>query len=164
MNSETIHRWEAAGLGQAPYTFLGARKNVIRHDDGSTQPGGTCAYCSTGIANEFMFRSADGRTFVVGSTCVHKSDAKGLTNAKKYDAAVAELRHETTEAAETAKLAQLIEQYATVLATRPHIYGYTDKQRQPLSQLDFCQKAIGGPAQGFALKWIKENIASKVRA
>lgn len=69
-----IHKWEKAGLGKAPYAYLGMGK-------GST----SCCYCGTGIKYLFNFRSADGKTFYVGSNCVHSSDDAGLTKLISQD-------------------------------------------------------------------------------
>lgn len=160
-STDTLHRWEKAGLGQAPYTFIGASKNVIRYDDGSTQPGGTCAYCSTGIMHEFRFRSADGKTFVVGSTCVHKHDAAGLTNAKKYSMELARLRSESKQERERAKVIALIAEHETALAATPHIYRET-RDGKMLTMLDFCRKAVDSPALSFCHHWLTQSTDSPV--
>lgn len=81
----TIHKFEARGLGLAPYTFLGIETMVgpITRADGTEigapgQPMGTCQYCSTGIKDAYFLRSADGREFYVGSSCIEKAGDKGL--------------------------------------------------------------------------------------
>jgi hypothetical protein len=79
-----MHPFEKAGLGMAPFRCLGAEHRVgpirttlpdgIVMEVGSPgQPMGTCAYCGTGIANCYIIRSADGKTFIVGSDCVAKT-------------------------------------------------------------------------------------------
>lgn len=68
-----IHPFEAAGLGKAPFRFLGLTENAIKVGD-HIQPGGTCDFCGTGIKYECRIGSADGRRFVVGTDCVMKLD------------------------------------------------------------------------------------------
>jgi hypothetical protein len=90
MTTTEAHPFEAAGLGKAPFRLVGVTENVYRHPGGTCQPGGTCDYCSTGILYEFRIRSADGRTFVVGSDCVLKIDRRDnrqLADAVKVEVA-----------------------------------------------------------------------------
>lgn len=64
-------------LGQAPFRVVGFREIVIKHGDGSTQAGGTCEHCGTGIRYASIIQDANGREFKVGSECVKKTgDAK----------------------------------------------------------------------------------------
>lgn len=73
---QKYHQFEIAGLGQAPYRFVGCRENWFVAGDGSyRKPGGSCDYCGTGILWEFWLESADGRRFKVGSDCVLKHDS-----------------------------------------------------------------------------------------
>ena len=78
------HKFELAGLGQSPFTVIGYRKNIYVACHGAPQqPGGSCAYCGTGIMNEFLIKSSDGKTFTVGSDCVLKTGDAGLTKTVK---------------------------------------------------------------------------------
>jgi hypothetical protein len=73
------HVFETAGLGQAPYKFLGIRKVTFQACYGApVQPGACCMFCSTGIVYQFWLRSADNKTFFVGSDCIYKSGDAGL--------------------------------------------------------------------------------------
>lgn len=77
---ETLHPFESAGLGKAPFRYVGVEHKVgpVMLADGITQVGapgqpmGTCDYCLQGIANCYRIRSADGKDFVVGCDCVEK--------------------------------------------------------------------------------------------
>lgn len=83
-----VHVFEAAGLGKAPFTWVGyheERGGKVTEIDGVTvtvgapgQPLGTCAFCGTGIAICCEIVSSDGKSFVVGSDCVLKTGDKGL--------------------------------------------------------------------------------------
>lgn len=85
-----VHKFEAAGLGRAPFRFVGIeeKRGPIRYTDKATglemevgapgQPMGTCEYCGQGIAICCTVRSADGKTFIVGSDCIAKVGDAGL--------------------------------------------------------------------------------------
>lgn len=85
MNDAT-HPFEQAGLGKAPFRYIGIEHQEIAHDErvlGSvggclltTKPGGTCAYCGQYILNMFNVESADGQRFHVGCDCIMKVDTK----------------------------------------------------------------------------------------
>ena len=73
----SIHPFEAAGLGKAPFRYVGTAvqeigvdgRRVLGHVGGATvttKPGGTCAYCGTYIVNMFDIESADGNRFTAG--------------------------------------------------------------------------------------------------
>lgn len=64
---DTKHLFETAGLGQAPFKFLGV--NV---------ESSSCQYCATAIMFQFWLESADGKKFYVGSDCIFKSGDAGL--------------------------------------------------------------------------------------
>lgn len=82
----TLHPFEHAGLGKAPFRFVGIEKQDLAYGQVclnreeftrtgillSTKPGGTCAYCGESILNMYRVRSADGHEFHVGCECVEK--------------------------------------------------------------------------------------------
>lgn len=84
MTTATIHPFEKAGLGKAPFRYVGIEAQEISHGErviGSvggcavtTKPGGTCAYCGQYIVNMFVVESADGQRFHVGCDCIRKVD------------------------------------------------------------------------------------------
>jgi hypothetical protein len=68
-----VHPFEKAGLGKAPFRFMGVRQNLWSPCPGEpAKPGGCCAYCYNGILNEYVVRDADGKVFTVGSECAYK--------------------------------------------------------------------------------------------
>lgn len=83
--TETVHVFELAGLGKAPFRCVGTQQNwfYVPGVPGSRKPGGTCNYCGTGIAHECLIQSADGKRFVVGCECVKRTGDRGLKNAVK---------------------------------------------------------------------------------
>ena len=94
MATTAIHKFEEAGLGKAPFRFVRVEERVgpmiISVENGITttvgapgQPCGTCDYCGTAIKECCIIRSADGRQFIVGNQCVHKTGDSGLESATK---------------------------------------------------------------------------------
>lgn len=89
-NAETIHKFEAAGCGVAPFRVLGVevrvgplkfvdKKSGLDVTVGSPgQPMGCCDYCGQGIAECWIIVDAKGHRFMVGSTCVNKTGDAGL--------------------------------------------------------------------------------------
>lgn len=75
-----LHPFEKAGLGKAPFRFVGISEKVCSGQPGtngisvgySGQPAGTCDYCGMGIRYCCHIVSADKREFVVGCDCVMK--------------------------------------------------------------------------------------------
>jgi hypothetical protein len=74
-----VHVFETAGLGKAPYKFIGVTQ-VTYHatHDAPAQPGSMCMFCATGICYQFWLDSSDGKRFFVGSDCIEKSGDTGL--------------------------------------------------------------------------------------
>jgi len=94
--SEKVHIFERAGLGKAPFRYVGCTHRVgpIRTalSDGTVlevgspgQPMGTCDYCGQGIADCCEIKSSDGKLFIVGNVCVGKTYDKGLVNEVKRE-------------------------------------------------------------------------------
>lgn len=83
----TVHCFEKAGLGKAPFRYIGMVDQNIKYGQAtgtingiefSTKPGGSCAYCGTYIVNMFNVESADGNRFHVGCECIKKTGDQGL--------------------------------------------------------------------------------------
>lgn len=141
-----IHKFEAAGLGKAPFAFVGfeIKRGPIKLADGTEvgapgQPMGSCCYCGTGIANCFNIRSADGQKSYVGSDCIAKVGDAGLMKAVKKivsDAAKARKREREAKAEAVAKEAceALIAQFSEKFKSAPHPRGFAG-----LSLLDYAE-------------------------
>jgi len=125
------HRFETAGLGLAPFKYVGfsERRGPITLKDGSQvgspgQPMGTCDYCGQGIAICCEIVSSDGKRFIVGSDCVEKTGDKGITVVVK--SAVNKMRSDKRKANDARKVAEhkaMVENDADVralLASKPH--------------------------------------------
>lgn len=81
------HPFQQKGLGQAPFQFVRYRR---------TNPKSKCDNCGIAIMHRYECRSADGRTFGVGSECVKKvepswSPLRQAMSAAKREAEAVEL-------------------------------------------------------------------------
>ena len=87
-----VHKFEAAGMGLAPFRFMGAFSLPSTHL-GEQNPAayenamqnmprgygmGTCRYCGKAIMNCYCLISADGKKFSIGSECIRKAGDRGL--------------------------------------------------------------------------------------
>lgn len=91
----TTHVFEQAGLGRAPFRFVGFedtasgadQNGMVRRSVGGletiTKPGGSCDYCGNYITQYCWIKSKDGKRFKVGTSCVEKAGDKGLFNKAK---------------------------------------------------------------------------------
>lgn len=85
---EHTHVFELAGLGKAPFHFIGfeddsdrERINNERKEQGLTYTTNNCTscnYCGTAIHDAYVIESSDGRRFKVGCECVKKTGDRGL--------------------------------------------------------------------------------------
>ena len=92
---QLIHKWEAQGLGQAPFTCVGLyslpARSLAEHNPQAYQAElaqmpkgfdiGTCAVCGMALTNNFLIRTGCGRQFSVGCDCVKKAGDAGLVDA-----------------------------------------------------------------------------------
>lgn len=105
-----VHPFERAGLGKAPFRFIGVevRRGPMPILDANGrptgamagspgQPMGTCSYCGQGIAECCFIKSADGNVFMVGNVCVGKTRDKRLST--ETERAVRKMRKESKTAA-----------------------------------------------------------------
>ena len=113
MENTAVHPFEKAGLGKAPFRFVGHEYRVgpISISDGTTvgspgQPMGTCDYCYTGIADCCMIRDKNGKTFVVGNVCVNKVGEAKLSKAADTEVKKARREREKSRKASRIKNAQ----------------------------------------------------------
>jgi len=80
----TIHVFESAGLGRAPFRFVGFEVVVYQACPGApVQSGSSCDYCGQGIRNVCWVEDADGKRFKVGPDCVLKTGDRGIVDPVK---------------------------------------------------------------------------------
>jgi len=170
MSNATIHKFEQAGLGVAPFRVAGYEKSTFQAVAGDPNcpilPGSTCDYCGMSIMHVFHIQSADGRRFKVGCDCVEKTGDAGLArvvkkqaDAIKRDARIAS-ESRRIESAKAALLAD--ESLRARLKARAHPMRWAlDKG---LTGLDYCEWtfANAGHSGQFALaKWLERFVAGE---
>lgn len=137
-----IHPFESAGLGTAPFRYLGCETRVgplryvergVEVEVGSPgQPMGTCALCGMGIKYCHMIKGSCGTMFVVGSDCVEKlrgvedvlpqiQEAVKLARKRERAEKARVLREERAAARERDAKARKAEIYSQFLAANPGI-------------------------------------------
>lgn len=93
----TLHTFEKAGLGTAPFRCVGmceipssslaaSNPDAYRMAMADLPRGlsiGSCAYCGMGLKYNFIVMGATGRRFVVGSECVNRTGDAGLVKSVK---------------------------------------------------------------------------------
>jgi hypothetical protein len=128
MATATVHCFEAAGLGKAPFSYDGVIHQEMAYGErvlGSvggctmtTKAGGTCDYCGTYIVNMFRVRSSDGNTFKVGCDCIRKTGDEGLIRRVEKDVKAANKKRRDER-----KMTKLIAAKEYCLATIPSHRG-----------------------------------------
>lgn len=82
---DSIHRFERAGLGKAPFRVTGYGEYKYQACHGAPiQPGTSCDFCGTACIYVANIRAADGKKFHVGLDCVEKVGDAGMVSAIKH--------------------------------------------------------------------------------
>lgn len=169
---QTVHAFELAGLGKAPFQFVGVRENAYTVPGTYiNRAGGSCDYCMASIRWECAIKSSDGKTFKVGSDCVAKTGDHGLrrfvdAEKKKRESEKRAAKHKAKWIAVKEELAALMgdSNVKAKLASLPHPRGFVDRETgTPLTMLDqvewMAQNAgVSGKEATVAL--IKKAIAA----
>ncbi len=154
------HKFEEAGLGKAPFRFVGCNTGIIYQacPDAPVQPGSSCDFCGNAIMNEFWIEGADGKRFKVGCDCVKKTGDVGLVNtvtraANKLRAErQAVLDKAKVEAATPAMMARIADQ-----ARNPHPFTHFAQQgKTNADYLMFAWENSGTKAKlALIREWLK---------
>jgi len=143
------HPFQRAGLGLAPFRYLGIEsqdiaygERVLAGRDGNgpmvtTKPGGTCAYCGTYIVNMFRVKSSDGKTFRVGQDCIEKVYGPKHKITVAAHRAITSITKARKDARDTAKIVSAytaieIDSVRAALASKPHPTVYLANQGETL--------------------------------
>ena len=153
------HAFEIAGLGKAPFRFIGASENVITYPDGTQKAGGSCDYCGTGIRTECLIVSADGKQSKVGCNCIEKVGDTGILKAYKSSAEYRTKQRAIRVAkdkAVTIELTALLELKKVELQQMPHPYGFKDRETgMPMTKWDHVIYSIGCCGAAGRKAWLK---------
>lgn len=150
-----IHAFEKAGLGKAPFSFVGYEYRTFQACHGApVQVGGSCDFCGAGLCNMFEIESADGKRFHVGPDCVRKTGDAGLGRAVD---AVEKKARENKAANDAAKSAGTLagmlcnDEIFAALYAAPHPRGFSG-----LSFLDYAHWMFSHAGNAGRKKTIKE--------
>lgn len=147
---QIVHKFEAAGLGKAPFRFVSCEEKTYQACPGApVQPGGSCDYCGTGIRFLFWCKSADGKRFKVGCDCIRKVSDGAVTKLLK-DAERAERK--LKKDAKRAKLADRLTAVRAKLDANPTLF--TDRPHP----------AIVGKTGRDYIEWMLRNAGDAGRA
>lgn len=149
---ETVHKFEAAGLGKAPFTFLGMERRVGPIDLGNGmsvgapgQPMGVCDFCGTGIADCYIIRSADDKHSIVGCDCIRKHGDAGLV--KVIDPIVREAKNRKARERAAVKRADRRKEEA----------ARNERNRLALASFDMSKlEKFAHPYPGFHTKTLRD--------
>lgn len=173
-----VHPFERAGLGKAPFRFVGMVQQDLCYGEAilsrvefqatgvlmTTKPGGSCAYCGTYIVQMFNVKSADGRTFHVGSDCVAKTGDKKLIDAAKVAQRKRDAVKRTAKAADVRRELNALldrEDVRELLSTkqRPQpIPGWSKEMNSLLSYVIFLAGRGGAAGRLRALRLVKAEV------
>jgi hypothetical protein len=105
--ADWVHPFEVAGLGKAPFRFVGSERRVYQACPGAPiQPGTSCDYCGTGIMYVAWVQGKDGKKFKVGLDCAMRTeDTKLIAEARKAHRAFERTRNQMAKQAVKAELA-----------------------------------------------------------
>jgi hypothetical protein len=146
--AELIHKFEAAGLGKAPFRFVGVVEKTFKNGDGTEKAGSSCDYCSTGIRYEFWCVSSDNRKFKVGCDCIYKIEAttKLRSDVEKAELRVKKANQQARDAERIANAKAKLAANADLLANQPHPVDYLAKQGKTMRNYAEWLLANGGNA------------------
>jgi hypothetical protein len=168
----TTHPFERSGLGIAPFKCIGVERRVgpirtmiapgITQEVGSPgQPMGTCDHCGTGIADCYIIVDANGKRFVVGSSCVVKTtkEAKDKGLGYSHHQIVRAMREERNNAFRQALRVRLDTDAAlrAVLLAMPHPYDNPATGRTGRTALEYAENSFrlsGNAGTRRLAKWL----------
>lgn len=161
----TVHCFERAGLGRAPFRCVGFYESKFQAVPGDpncpVQPGTSCDYCGQGIMYVARIKDADGREFKVGCDCVARTGDAGLR--KVIDAKVAARRREASHRNADAKIAAaraLLPTVADKLRAEPHPSPWAAaKGRTLLDLVEFLLSDAGRQGKVRAAKIVAAAAA-----
>lgn len=166
----TMHPWQRYGLGMAPFVCVGVTEKVYRATpDSPAQPGGTCDACGMGIRYLYEIRSADGKTFHVGSDCVMKTQRRDNAKRDPLIVKVNDLRRKIERDARHAREAvrikagrALYEANREFFATFPHPSEWRREQGETLADcFDWYFCHAGNKGQLDTIKAVERKLAER---
>lgn len=172
-DSNQVHPFEKAGLGLAPFRFVGMAQQDRRYGEVilnraeyektgialTTKPGGTCAYCGTAIVNMYDIVSSDGKKFHVGCECVNKTGDTKLVKAVNVQIQRNNKAKRDQKAAEVkAELQAILKD----LEKRHTLMGVQLQRGNLLERAEWFFVCAGATGRAKVLKEVKEALKNHV--
>lgn len=159
------HVFERAGLGLAPFRFVGFSTMKYQACPGApVQPGGSCDYCGTGIMYACHIKSADGRSFNVGCDCINKTGEAGLIQAYKQSAEYRQHQQNLRQAKDIEKRKELTvmlsnSEIRNILSSKPHPHSFhADKGKTLLDYAQWMMTYSGAAGRSSLLKCLRGQL------
>ena len=142
------HVFEKAGLGKAPFKYIGfseLSERRVTDAQGFTHhiaAGGSCDYCGAAIHYAMWIQDANGKRFKVGCDCVEKTGAKGIKKhvaaAKKQQAKAAREKAKAKEVVRIAAAQENYKMHRNIFVSELHPKRLIDRATcRPLSLYDY---------------------------
>jgi hypothetical protein len=158
-----IHRFELAGLGRAPFRYVGSYVSKFQAVPGDPscpiQPGTSCDYCGQGIMYVCRVQDANGHEFKVGNECVRRTGDKHMIKL------VSEVERQTRLAASQSRAAGVRADLTMMLAdaptraklaSKPHPQAWAAAQgRTLLDWAEWMAEQAGATGRAKVLKVIR---------
>lgn len=149
-----IHKFEAAGLGNAPYRFVQYDYSTIRDT--------ACDFCGTKIMHIYWIDSADNARSKVGSECIKSVGDAGLMRV----VAAQEKIVRRAKAAEKAKLVReelntllTDSKVRAVLTAKPHPFPYYNRLGKTFADYaEYFLKYAGDKGRADMVKTVKGAV------
>lgn len=176
--TEQIHAFEKAGLGKAPFKYLGLKYQDISYGmlnikikgangqmiDAQTTPGGSCDFCGHYILNMFEIESADGIRSKVGCDCILKCGDSGLVKVvkKAVSEAASKKRRDKKMAVEAENRELCIATDFSQFRLIPHPTAYRAEQGESLA--DWCEWMLANHNYNTLAATIRKVLKNSVTA
>lgn len=152
------HRWEAGGIGKAPFKVLHYEYKTFQACIGARlQCGGTCAICSSPICNIFHVQDATGKIFLVGPDCVMKAGDKGLIDSVKRK--MNQIKREAKHVADLARIRAAVgffEANRGVFEALPHPKGFAGQTLA--DQVDWMWRNAGMSGRVATARLVEKTL------
>lgn len=171
--NQTSHPFERT-IGLGPYRIVGFFALVLPseanqgrnnfHLAPKTERGcGTCAHCGTGIINNFIVETSDGKRYPIGSDCIEKVGlpVQELTKMKRIERERAKKQRQERKKfkgeAARLELKQLVESQSETLKNIQYRVGVSMYQ-----YATFCIEKSSDGGIVFALNTVKNSLSKAV--
>lgn len=175
-----LHPFERAGLGKAPFKYLGVFQDVgpktvivngLEMQVGAPgQPMGTCNYCGQGIKDCYRVRGASGDEFIVGCDCVRKLSRSDNERRDPVIAAIDRDRRklvtERRHVREDARIAEGVAWFEEHLRAKAEKMAHGQKWRAEQGETladewDWWMNHAGRAGKLKFIRWMRQNFGGE---